>query len=412
MGPVNSGFPQQQLISYLSEKKPVKVTFTDLYRLSKIPDNQKKSRAGLVILLTMLSITLSVSMVILCIAHPTKSHTFNIVGEVDDYEDVSNDTDIIEDSPKDIIEEIEEEFQTEKLNNRPIIGVLSQELDEELMRKLPKGHNFTAYIAASYVKWVESGGARAVPILIGQSEQYYRKLFDGLNGLLLPGGSAPLTGPGGFAEVAELFFKWAKEANDEGDYFPIWGTCNGFEMLTVLSVKDDQSRLTDCYSEDQALPLHLRGDWRQSRIFGMAPRNILRDITKRRVTINFHHFCLTPANFTKFGMDHFWNALSVNRDYYDLEYISTIEAKNYPFFGVQFHPEKNIFEWSPKEENIPHSAAAVNVANYFSRFLVNLARQSKHKFSDDGEEYSIYNFDPLYTGGKRIDMTFEQAYVF
>lgn len=40
---------------------------------------------------------------------------------------------------------------------RPLIGILSQGGDPA-----PKGHT---YIAASYVKYVESAGARAVPIL-------------------------------------------------------------------------------------------------------------------------------------------------------------------------------------------------------------------------------------------------------
>ena len=31
---------------------------------------------------------------------------------------------------------------------------------------LPEGHNFTTYIAASYVKWVEAAGARVVPIVV------------------------------------------------------------------------------------------------------------------------------------------------------------------------------------------------------------------------------------------------------
>ena len=51
-----------------------------------------------------------------------------------------------------------------------------------------------------------------------------------------------------------LFYRWAKEANDQGDFFPVWGTCNGFELLTVLS-SGDQSRLTDCDSQDEAVPL-------------------------------------------------------------------------------------------------------------------------------------------------------------
>ena len=136
-------------------------------------------------------------------------------------------------------------------NDRPIIGVLSQELDDWLLAKLPPNHNYTAYIASSYIKWVEAGGARAVPVIIGKSKEYYEHLFTGLNGLLLPGGSAPLVGTGGYAEVGQLFFEMAKQSTDAGDPFPIWGTCNGFELLTVLSSRD-RSRLTDCNSEDQA----------------------------------------------------------------------------------------------------------------------------------------------------------------
>ena len=41
------------------------------------------------------------------------------------------------------------------------------------------------------------------------------------------------------------------QSTDAGDPFPIWGTCNGFELLTVLSSRDI-SRLASCNSEDQA----------------------------------------------------------------------------------------------------------------------------------------------------------------
>ena len=129
-------------------------------------------------------------------------------------------------------------------------GILTQEIDDVLRSKLPPSHaaNSFSYLAASYVQWVMSGGARVVPVIIGQQESYYRHLFSSINGLLLPGGNAPLTGPGGYAEVGQLFYDWAKEANDAGDFFPIWGTCNGFELLTVLSSKDI-SRLIDCDSQ-------------------------------------------------------------------------------------------------------------------------------------------------------------------
>ena len=45
-------------------------------------------------------------------------------------------------------------------------------------------------------------------------------------------------------------------SNRAGDYFPIWGTCNGFELLTVLAARE-KSHLTDCSSHDQAIsPFH------------------------------------------------------------------------------------------------------------------------------------------------------------
>ena len=109
-----------------------------------------------------------------------------------------------------------------------------------------------------------------------------------------------------------------------------------------------------------------------------APDEILRKLTREKVTINFHENCLTPTNFTKYGditltgltsseilkvtinfrynMNKFWKPLSYNYDRNTLKYISTIEAHEYPFVGVQFHPEKNIFEWATGSRgNIPHN---------------------------------------------------------
>ena len=48
------------------------------------------------------------------------------------------------------------------LNDNPIIGVLSQEISFYLNGKYPD--QFNSYIAASYVKFVEGGGSRVVPV--------------------------------------------------------------------------------------------------------------------------------------------------------------------------------------------------------------------------------------------------------
>lgn len=48
------------------------------------------------------------------------------------------------------------------INNEPMIGVLSLEQSYYLDGKYPGA--YASYIAASYVKFVEGGGARVVPI--------------------------------------------------------------------------------------------------------------------------------------------------------------------------------------------------------------------------------------------------------
>lgn len=54
------------------------------------------------------------------------------------------------------------ETDAKTLNERPIIGILAQEISYHLNTKWPGVYK--SYIAASYVKWIESAGARPVPI--------------------------------------------------------------------------------------------------------------------------------------------------------------------------------------------------------------------------------------------------------
>ena len=52
------------------------------------------------------------------------------------------------------------------------------------------------------------------------------------------------------------------------------------------------------------------------------------------------------------------------------EYVSTVVAKHYPFVAMQWHPEKNSYEWG--SPNIPHSAAAVQLAQAVSLAFIDV----------------------------------------
>jgi len=103
--------------------------------------------------------------------------------------------------------------------------------------------------------------------------------------------------------------------------------------------------------------------------------------------------------------------LSTNKDKLGNTFISTWEGNNYPVYGIQWHAEKNQFEWNP-DEVIQHTADAIYAMQYFGRYLVDQARMSNHQFPTYQEEYKslIYNYSPIYS--EAIVSDFEQCYVF
>lgn len=134
-------------------------------------------------------------------------------------------------------------------------------------------------------------------------------------------------------------------------------------------------------------------------------------LTLEKLTYNYHGYCLTEQNFTRFGLDNDWNVLTINKDKNGLQFISSLESKNYPFYGVQFHPEKNMFEFKSTAK-IPHSWNATKVSQYFANFFIEEARKNDHSFPDLEAEYKalIYNYSPLYSGIK--NSSYEQVYMF
>lgn len=85
---------------------------------------------------------------------------------------------------------------------------------------------------------------------------------------------------------------------------------------------------------------------------------------------------------------------------------------SYPFYGVQFHPEKNLYEWV-RNRNVPHSLSATRAAQYFAEFFVEQCRYSLHHFpGGEAEEDAllIYNYPAKFTS--QYKSVFTQTYYF
>ncbi|NP_998487.1 gamma-glutamyl hydrolase precursor [Danio rerio] len=286
-----------------------------------------------------------------------------------------------------------------KTNERPIIGVLAQDVFD------PKPDR-NSYIAASYVKFLESAGARVVPVMINKSEDEYSRLFKSINGVLFPGGGVSLESSG-YSKAAGIFYRLALEANSNGDYFPVWGTCLGFELLTLLT--SGELLLSHTNTSGIALPLDFTEDVKGSRLFKEFPEELMKSLATEPLTENSHQWSITTENFTaNKKLKKFYRVLSTNTDGYN-KFVSTMEAYDFPIYATQWHPEKNAFEWT--RPYIPHTPSAIKTTFYMANFFVNEARKNLHSFASTEEEEKalIYNYKPEYTG---IQSAFEQTYFF
>jgi len=269
------------------------------------------------------------------------------------------------------------------------------------------------YLAASYVKFIESAGARVVPINYYADNEEIDELFNSLNGFLFVGGGAA------YPKSAQRIFDRTVEANDKGDYSPLYGICMGFQWLLLAAtdgaVKLDPSDGTQMDAENISLPLDFTSTAKESRWMKHADEKTMKILAGQNVTMNNHHYGIYTKHFQETEqLSSFYNLISTNEDRQGTEFVSTMEAFKYPIIGSQWHPEKTLFEWQEQPgtdipfEAINHHPDSLYANRYMADYFVQMSRSSNHKFSDPAVEQAslIYNYKPVKTSGDFVQKYF------
>ena len=303
------------------------------------------------------------------------------------------------------------------LTSRPLIGVVSQSLGPDAFGSQSRDPDLrksgNSYIAASYIKFIESAGARAVPILQDMPQEEIRRRFKAVNGILIPGGSQILSAGHPYYDTTKLLLDMTIKENDNGVSFPLHGTCLGFEALAV-AVTGNASILQDFDAIDYPQPLIPVLDAGTSEFFGAMPLALRKALFTKSYAYENHVHGITYGDFIDNPrLAEFFDMLTMSVDRRGTHYVSTMEAKRYPVSATQWHPEKNAFEWSPKL-NIPHDPVAVLVTQVVADTFVNKARKNAHAPASREEESELL----IYNWSKRLEFTggsggvFDQVYVF
>lgn len=210
---------------------------------------------------------------------------------------------------------------------------------------------------------------------------------------------------GQWTKNAAAILDFAKDQNDQGNPFPVFGTCMGIQLLAYLTSNYNDTILTRVHGDQNiVLPISLVGEGYILNTLSSAQKEKL---TKGGGLMLFNHnWAVTLDTFyANTYLKYVWNLLATATTPQNEGFVAAFEARRYPFYGVQFHPEKSPFEW---KINADRSLEAMEVTQILSNRFVEVARQNKNRFSSAEEltKASIYNFQA------NPDDYFTQVYIF
>lgn len=144
----------------------------------------------------------------------------------------------------------------------PVIGVLA----------IPAYKTNEQKIVASYVKFLQSAGARVLPVFLDKDDQYYRNVISTTNGLLFTGGGVDLR----TEDVGSARSLWnhAMKINTDGGYYPILGICLGLELIALLA-SGGKWPFDRCSFRNKALDVDFAEDFKETKMFKGAGESVL-----------------------------------------------------------------------------------------------------------------------------------------
>ena len=230
--------------------------------------------------------------------------------------------------------------KTNKNKKRLVVGIISVPLT-------PGKKYFSvcgdSYIATSHISWLKRQGIKviAIPYTTKKFNYYMRRI----NGLYFPSGGEFAGTQKAYYQCCKKFVKLAMKQNDKGHYFPIWGGCMGMQQMMIIADEhDDLKHLLTRFDSFKNLMerLHLTPEGHRSRMIRYMNAKITRKIEKKCCTLNNHKMGISPAKFkTHKNLDNFYKIVSWSPDRKGKKFVSTIEGRYYPFYGVQWHPERS-----------------------------------------------------------------------
>ena len=275
--------------------------------------------------------------------------------------------------------------KTPEIFHHPTVGILS------IPMTVTYHKNTHSYLPASYVKWIEMNNARVIPIPYDTPKGALDMILNQVNGVLFIGGqvdhgmiSEEYTH---FMETFKYIVNHAKKSNNQKNYFPLFAICLGFEVLGMMG--EDVQKIINEFTTLKGLS-DVDAHHYNSKLNIVKPDSIFAKIFTKEQQDEFRKTpCVFQNHSQAFAVkepymkkwNQYWDVIgtSKSKDKKQIEYVSMYEYKKFPFYGVQFHPEKVLFEWLLTE--VGRSPVFREISKRLARFFIDECKKNKNKVS-------------------------------
>lgn len=267
--------------------------------------------------------------------------------------------------------------------SKPVIGVITNNKPDN--DNDPK----EAVIYHIYIGWLEACGALVLPIFPWYSKSKIDDILGKVNGVIMQGGSRDFVIGGTFEAFNKYIFDKVIEINQSGKIFPLWATCQGFELIYYL-LYNDLSILQNFDSWKYFIPMELNQDnIKDSNMYACFTEQDFIDYTTKPTTVHLHNYGVDyeiPSNFKL--TEQYKGVVNLVTTSYAADrkgkrFIGTSEDKKLNLFLVIFHPENLPYNYALKDLTDIYHDKAFNISLKLGQAFIERAKLNGNQLSEE-----------------------------
>jgi gamma-glutamyl-gamma-aminobutyrate hydrolase PuuD len=273
----------------------------------------------------------------------------------------------------------------------PVIAILANP-------NLPDAEKITqANINQNYIKWLKESGARVIPLMPWESDDYITSLIEKkINGIIIQGGVRNLHPTDSFEKKVLLIINAVISAYKNENIVPLWAIGQGAQIVQLV--------LSGAKNTDQILfrGKDVLGNLVKSEIidssaemFEYFDSRSFEAYQKKATTAQFHEFVVDPSIYENPNskLSQYLKITSLAHDSSGRMFVNSFQGKNgIPIYGTQFHPEK-MFNYGPYETSMKGDwDDAYLISKAFANFIKGKAITSQYCAKED-EFAGLKGFD-------------------